>query len=352
MNELNELILESYSDLIDSRLEVLLEGREKPVQELTDAMRYSTMIGGKRIRPVLVLEFCRVCGGDPEQALAFACALEMIHTSSLIHDDLPCMDNDDLRRGQPSCHKKFGEPAALLAGDALEAFAFETAASADLRPKRIVEAVRLLAQATGPYGMLGGQILDTETETLPAVGHDYQVTTHVDPTYEDNGYEILVCTRCGDEKTEVLSVCPHEFDIAEDPPTCEEPGRRTFTCRLCGYVKIEEIPPLGHQYETQMEVDPTCVEDGFYRGKCTVCGAVTSERIPALGHHLVPDPDGGGSVCTICGAKVRDKTAKEVPAFQNPLVIVILAVVAAQLIAVVTILVRSRMEAKKKRQYH
>ena len=193
---------------------------------------------------------------------------------------------------------------------------------------------------------------DVRTETLPAVGHDYQVTTHVDPTYEDNGYEILVCTRCGDEKTEVLSVCPHEFDIAEAAPTCEEPGRRTYTCRLCGYVKIEEIPALGHQYETQMEVDPSCVEDGFYRGKCTVCGAVTSERIPALGHHLIPDPDGGGSVCTICGAKVRDETAKEVPALKNPLVIVILAVVAAQLIAVVAILVRSRMEAKKKRQYH
>ena len=178
MNELNELILESYSDLIDSRLEVLLEGREKPVQELTDAMRYSTMIGGKRIRPVLVLEFCRVCGGDPEQALAFACALEMIHTSSLIHDDLPCMDNDDLRRGQPSCHKKFGEPTALLAGDALEAFAFETAASADLRPKQVLEAVRLLAQATGPYGMLGGQILDTENETLSAVDVDRLEATH------------------------------------------------------------------------------------------------------------------------------------------------------------------------------
>ena len=106
MNELNTLILESYSDLVDSRLELLLEGKEKPVQDLTDAMRYSTMIGGKRIRPVLVLEFCRVCGGDPDHALALACALEMIHTSSLIHDDMPCMDNDDMRRGQPSCHKK------------------------------------------------------------------------------------------------------------------------------------------------------------------------------------------------------------------------------------------------------
>ncbi len=193
---------------------------------------------------------------------------------------------------------------------------------------------------------------DVRTEILPAAGHDYAVSQHVDPTYEEDGYEILVCTRCGDERTEVLSVCPHEFDIAETAPTCTEPGRRTATCRLCGYVKIEEIPAPGHQYETQMEVDPTCTEDGFYRGKCTVCGDVTSERTPPLGHHLVPDPDGGGSVCTICGTKVRDASAKEVPPLKNPLVIVILALVAAQLAAVVAILVRSRLEAKKKRQYH
>ena len=178
MNELNSLILESYSDLVDSRLEVLLEGQEKAVQDLTDAMRYSTMIGGKRIRPVLVLEFCRVCGGDPDHALDLACALEMIHTSSLIHDDMPCMDNDDMRRGQPSCHKKFGENTALLAGDALEAYAFEVAAGADLPAKAVVEAVRLLAKATGPYGMLGGQIMDVENESRDDVALDRLEATH------------------------------------------------------------------------------------------------------------------------------------------------------------------------------
>ncbi|MBQ6525118.1 MAG: polyprenyl synthetase family protein [Clostridia bacterium] len=178
MNELNTLILESYSDLIDSRLEVLLEGQEKAVQDLTDAMRYSTMIGGKRIRPVLVLEFCRVCGGDPDHALDLACALEMIHTSSLIHDDLPCLDNDDMRRGQPSCHKKFGENTALLAGDALEAYAFEVAAGADLPAKAVVEAVKLLAKATGPYGMLGGQVMDVENESRDDVALDRLEATH------------------------------------------------------------------------------------------------------------------------------------------------------------------------------
>ena len=178
MNELNSLILESYSDLVDSRLEVLLEGQEKAVQDLTDAMRYSTMIGGKRVRPVLVLEFCRVCGGDPDHALDLACALEMIHTSSLIHDDMPCMDNDDMRRGQPSCHKKFGENTALLAGDALEAYAFEVAAGADLPAKAVVEAVKLLAKATGPYGMLGGQIMDVENESRDDVALDRLEATH------------------------------------------------------------------------------------------------------------------------------------------------------------------------------
>ena len=178
MKELNELILESYSDLIDSRLEVLLEGQEKPVDELLDAMRYSTMIGGKRIRPVLVLEFCRVCGGDPDQALALACALEMIHTSSLIHDDLPCMDNDDMRRGKPSCHKEFGENTALLAGDALEAYAFDVAAEADLPAERVVEALQLLAKATGPYGMLGGQIMDLANEGREDVDAKRLAATH------------------------------------------------------------------------------------------------------------------------------------------------------------------------------
>ena len=178
MKELNELILESYADLIDSRLEVLLEGREPAVKDLTDAMRYSTMIGGKRVRPVLVLEFCRICGEDPARALDLACALEMIHTSSLIHDDLPCMDNDDLRRGKPSCHKEFGENIALLAGDALEAYAFDVAASSDLPAKALVEAVQLLAKATGPYGMLGGQVMDVENESRTDVDLRRLTETH------------------------------------------------------------------------------------------------------------------------------------------------------------------------------
>lgn len=182
MNELNELILESYSDLLDSTLEKYLRGEEPAVRELTDAMRYSTMIGGKRIRPVLVLEFCRICGGDPDNALNFACALEMIHTSSLIHDDLPSMDNDDLRRGKPACHKEFGESTALLAGDALEAFAFDIASDATLEADQALEGIRLLAKATGPYGMLGGQIMDIENETRTGIDEKRLTQTHLKKT--------------------------------------------------------------------------------------------------------------------------------------------------------------------------
>ena len=110
---------EKYIEMIDEALKVYLGSVSDGQDVVLDAMKYSAEGGGKRIRPVLTLEFCRVCGGDVQRAIPFACAVEMIHTYSLIHDDLPCMDNDDMRRGKPSCHKAFGEEYALLAGDGL-----------------------------------------------------------------------------------------------------------------------------------------------------------------------------------------------------------------------------------------
>ena len=127
---------------------------------LKESMAYSLMSGGKRIRPVLTLEVCRLFGGCPETAIHFACALEMIHTFSLIHDDLPCMDDDDLRRGKPTSHKVFGEAGAVLAGDALVLAAFGVMAKAPLSPEQIVRGVACLSWASGPDGMIGGQILD------------------------------------------------------------------------------------------------------------------------------------------------------------------------------------------------
>ena len=134
---------------------------------MLEAMEYSASAGGKRIRPLLVLEFCSLCGGRWEDALPFAAAIEMVHTYSLIHDDLPCMDDDDLRRGRPSCHVQFGEATALLAGDGLLTDAFETLTGAELPAERIVRAVQILSGHSGVRGMIGGQELDLENEGKP-----------------------------------------------------------------------------------------------------------------------------------------------------------------------------------------
>jgi len=128
---------------------------------LPEAERYSLMAGGKRIRPVLTLAFCRLFGGEPQAAMPYACALEMIHTYSLIHDDLPCMDNDDLRRGKPTCHRAFGEAVALQAGDALLTDALALCAENPHLPAAVnAKAVSMLARAAGSHGMVGGQVLD------------------------------------------------------------------------------------------------------------------------------------------------------------------------------------------------
>lgn len=132
--------------------------------DLQEAMEYSLLAGGKRLRPVLVLECCRLCGGNPDKAISFAAAVEMIHTYSLIHDDLPAMDNDDMRRGRPTNHKVYGEATAILAGDALLTAAFEQLAKADLPAQRIVDAVTCLSRCAGAPGMVGGQVLDMAGE--------------------------------------------------------------------------------------------------------------------------------------------------------------------------------------------
>ena len=137
---------------------------DRPHRALREAMRYSLLAGGKRIRPVLVLKFCEGCGGDAEKALPVACGIEMLHTYSLIHDDLPCMDDDELRRGKPTNHVVFGECTATLAGDALQAAAFESVLSAPIPDGRRAAAALELARAAGQDGMCGGQQLDMEGE--------------------------------------------------------------------------------------------------------------------------------------------------------------------------------------------
>ena len=148
-----------------NRIEQALAGyftcsAQLPTDGLAEAMSYSLMAGGKRIRPMLVLEFCRLAGGDPEEALPVACAIEMLHTYSLIHDDLPCMDNDELRRGRPTNHVVYGECTATLAGDALQAEAFGTILRCGLSADRRAACAEDLANAVGLDGMCGGQYLD------------------------------------------------------------------------------------------------------------------------------------------------------------------------------------------------
>ena len=133
--------------------------------DLFDAMNYSLLAGGKRIRPILAMEVCRMCGGDATLALPLGCAVEMVHTYSLIHDDLPAMDNDDFRRGKPTNHKVYGEATAILAGDGLLTAAFAVLARAQgLTPSQRLEAVETLSMAAGPEGMVGGQAMDMAGE--------------------------------------------------------------------------------------------------------------------------------------------------------------------------------------------
>ncbi len=165
--------MSEYSTLTEKHMKKLTDGfytkeeflgYEEYVKDIFDSFCYSLFAGGKRLRPFLVLEFCRLCGGDVNEALSYASAIEMIHTFSLIHDDLPCMDDDDLRRGKPTNHKLFGEACALLAGDALSLYAFEAATENTLSAKQNVKAVKLLARNAGICGMIAGQQIDMTAE--------------------------------------------------------------------------------------------------------------------------------------------------------------------------------------------
>ena len=153
-------IFDFYKPLIENRIDELLPETDLAYNEVIKAARYSIKLGGKRIRPIIMMEFCKLFGGKAEDVLDFAIALEMIHTYSLIHDDLPCMDNDDMRRGKPSCHIAFSEDIALLAGDGLLTEAFKVCANANTTDMVKIKAVATLSEMAGISGMLGGQVVD------------------------------------------------------------------------------------------------------------------------------------------------------------------------------------------------
>ncbi|MGN0149623.1 MAG: polyprenyl synthetase family protein [Clostridia bacterium] len=158
-NELKDRI-----KIIDNALERFLPEKDNSQSAIYRAMRYSVFAGGKRLRPILMTEVCRMCGGNLDDVMPFACAMEMIHTYSLIHDDLPAMDNDDMRRGMPTNHIKFGEATAILAGDALLNKAFETASEYGKDVPNAMRAISILAASSGTEGMIGGQVVDIESE--------------------------------------------------------------------------------------------------------------------------------------------------------------------------------------------
>lgn len=156
--------LERWAPRVEERLRELLPPEDEEPRSVHAAMRYSVLAGGKRLRPALVLLGARAAGGREEDVLGVACAVELVHTYSLIHDDLPAMDDDDVRRGRPSCHRQFGEAVAILAGDALNTYAFEVIARTAPDPTRVAALVRELCEAAGTRGMVGGQVADLEAE--------------------------------------------------------------------------------------------------------------------------------------------------------------------------------------------
>ena len=157
-------LLNDYQIKIEKAIDCFFPESYEKYSDVIQASRYSLTLGGKRIRPIIMLEFAKICGADEKDVLPFAIALEMIHTYSLIHDDLPCMDNDDLRRGKPSCHIKFGEDTALLAGDTLLTESFGVALKSGAKPELKLKALDVLRDRAGADGMIGGQVMDLAFE--------------------------------------------------------------------------------------------------------------------------------------------------------------------------------------------
>ncbi len=272
-------------DLARARVEAYLEGCflfPAPQKRLLDAMRYSLLAGGKRIRPVLTIKFCEAVGGDPEQALPLGCAVEMVHTYSLIHDDLPCMDDDVLRRGKPTCHVAFDECTATLAGDALQAAAFRTVLSAPLPADRLVLAGRILAEACGEEGMCAGQVLDMEGETrrftLPEVEqvHRYKTAAMI-----SGACRMGVAAGGGSEeqmqaadryaqavglafqiRDDVLDVTSTAEEMGKSVHTDAENGKSTFA-GLLGLDRCEEI--IREQTAAAAEAADAFRNGGFLR---------------------------------------------------------------------------------------
>lgn len=202
---------------------VSFKGRESAgLDVMLDAMSYSLENGGKRIRPMLTLEFCRACGGDFKKAVPFALGVEMIHTYSLIHDDLPCMDDDDMRRGKPSNHKVYGYANALLAGDGLLTLAFETVLSADTDYDKKAKAALELAKAAGCSGMIAGQVMDLANEKRNATLDEVRKTDSLKTGEMIKVAAVMGCIAAGADDAKIAAASEYcnniglAFQIVDD----------------------------------------------------------------------------------------------------------------------------------------
>ncbi len=264
----------------------------EPQKELFDAMRYSLLAGGKRLRPIMVFDFCQMCGGDWTNASPFAAAIEMIHTYSLIHDDLPSMDNDDFRRGRPTNHKVYGEAMAILAGDALLTDAFLSASSMQLqKPEQMGLAIGVLAQCAGSLGMVGGQVLDIKAEERICTEEEVIAIQSRKTGALINAACVLgVLAGGGNEKQiaaagEFASLIGLAFQIRDDMldviGTPEEMGKGVGTddakntfVRLYGLEKCEELV----NYYTKKAIEQLSVfEDSLYMAE--LARSLTARRV-------------------------------------------------------------------------
>ncbi len=190
----------------------------------------------------------------------------------------------------------------------------------------------------------------TEEETIPPIGHSYTEQSRVEPTDAEDGYILYTCTVCGKEKQEILSTCDHDFTEKTTPPTCTETGLTEKTCSICGRTYTEEIPAVGHNYETQMEVNPTCTEDGFKREKCSACGDVKTTLYQATPHSYDYDEQTGKYICKFCGNITDQLPGNKVktPFFSSPVAIAAGVIIVIQIVLCAVMVINAKSKAKKR----
>lgn len=253
--------MQKYIDLVEAELKRFVPTLDTPQKTIYEAMRYSLLAGGKRLRPVIMMMTAEMLGKDAKIVLPFACAMEMIHTYSLIHDDLPAMDNDDLRRGRPTNHKVYGEAMAILAGDALLTRAFEVVSEydePDVPKTSVLKAISVLAASSGADGMIGGQVVDIEAKNedlellkylhslktgaiirasgvigaILAGANDAQIKA-----VDDYCYNLGIAFQIQDD---ILDVIGNEAELGKPIGSDAECGKSTYVT-LCGIQKATEL---------------------------------------------------------------------------------------------------------------